>query len=218
MENNNNKQQETYNNEQQQITTDIDSRPQQQSTTTSNYSGEILQLERAEIVTLALSPTESEATLSLIGEVVISDHELPTFDINNEISCQTDLTMHNINGIEEDDRKFRSELYELRSKALNSKLNEQSFKDNEEKTIYYTGLPNFLVLMQVFHLCENYISTTSLTVLGTFEQFILVLMRLRLNLPLKDLAYRFGISQPTVSRIWNKWINVLYKRTQFLIQ
>ena len=95
MENNNNKQQETYNNEQQQITTDIDSRSQQQSTTTtttttSNYSGEILQQESAEIVTLALSPTESEATLSLIGEVVISDHELPTFDINNEISCQTD--------------------------------------------------------------------------------------------------------------------------------
>jgi hypothetical protein len=120
MENNNNKQQETYNNEQQQITTDIDSRPQQQSTTitTSNYSGEILQQENAEIVTLALSPTE--ATLSLIGEVVISDHELPTFDINNEISCQTDLTMENINGIEEDDRKLRSELYELRSKALNS--------------------------------------------------------------------------------------------------
>ena len=101
-----------------------------------------------------------------------------TFDINNEISCQTDLTMENINGIEEDDRKLRSELYELQSKALNSKLNEQSFKDNEEKTIYYTGLPNFLVLMQVFHLCENYIFTTSLTVLGKFEQFILVLMRL----------------------------------------
>ena len=219
MENNNNKQQETYNNEQQQITTDIDSRPQQQSTTrTSNYSGEILQQESAEIVTLALSPTESEATLSLIGEVVISDHELPTFDINNEISCQTDLTMENINGIEEDDRKLKSELYELRSKALNSKLIEQSFKDNEEKTIYYTGLPNFLVLMQVFHLCENYIFTTSLTMLGKFEQFILVLMRLHLNLPLKDLAYRFGILQPTVSRIWHKWIDVLYKRTQFFIQ
>jgi hypothetical protein len=208
MENNNNKQHETYNNEQQQITIDIDSRPQQQSTTTttttSNYSGEILQQESAEIVTLALSPTESEATLSLIGEVVISDHELPSFDINNEIICQTDLSMENINGIEEDDRKLRSELYELRSKALNSKLNEQSFKDNEEKTIYYTGLPNFLLLMQVFHLCENYISTTSLTVLGKFEQFILVLMRLRLNLPLKDLAYRFGISQPTVGPVHTK--------------
>ena len=84
--------------------------------------------------------------------------------------------------------------------------------------MYYTGLPNFLVLMQVFHLCENYVSTTSQSVLGKFEQFILVLMRLRLNLPLKDLAYRFGISPPTVSRIWHKWIHVLYKRTQFLIQ
>ena len=126
------------------------------------------------------------------------------------ISCQTDLIISDINGIEQDDQNLRSELYELRSKAMNSKLNEQSFKDNEEKVKYYTGLPNFLVLMQVFHLCENYVSTTSQFALGKFEQFILVSMRLRLNLPLQDLAYRFGISQPTVSRIWHKLIHVLF--------
>jgi hypothetical protein len=70
--------------------------------------------------------------------------------------------------------------------------------------------------MQVFHLCEPYVSTTSLTVLGKFEQLILVLIRLRPNLSLKDLTYRFKILQTTVSRIWHKWISVLYQRTNFL--
>ena len=57
-----------------------------------------------------------------------------------------------------------------------------------------------------------------MSVLGKFEQLILVLMRLRLNLPFKDLAFRFKISQITVSRIWHKVINILYTRLQFLIQ
>ena len=175
------------------------------------------QQQSEEILPLGLHPTEPEASLSLISDVVVCDGQQPTMDTEKEIGCQTDLIMDDINGIEKDDQNLRSELYELRSASKNLKLNEQSFKDNEEKMMHYTGLPNVLVLMQVFH-CENYVSTTSQSVLGKFEQFILVLMRLRLNLPLKDLAYRFGISPPTVSRIWHKWIPVLYKRTQFLIQ
>ena len=41
---------------------------------------------------------------------------------------------------------------------------------------------------------------------------------LRLNLPFKDLAYRFKISQPTASRIWHKIINIMHQRMKFLIQ
>ena len=89
-----------------------------------------------------------------VVDPVVFDDEHPTFDINNEISCQTDFIISDINGIKQDDENIRSELYELRSKAMNLKLNEQSFKD-EEKVKYYTELPNFLVLMQVFHLCKN---------------------------------------------------------------
>jgi hypothetical protein len=126
--------------------------------------------------------------------------------------------MDDIAGMQDGIQRLNCELYELRSKALDTGLSQQSFNDNNEKTKFYTGLPNFLVLMQVFQLCEPYISSTSLTVLGKFEQLILVLIRLRLNLSLKDLAYRFKISQPTVSRIWHKWISVLHQRTKFLIK
>ena len=37
----------------------------------------------------------------------------------------------------------------------------------------------------------------------------MVLMKLRLNVPLQDLAYRFDISLSTVSRIFSAWMTVM---------
>ena len=47
-------------------------------------------------------------------------------------------------------------------------------------------------------------------ILPPMEEFFLVLVRLRLGLLEDDLAYRFGVSQSTVSRIIITWINFLY--------
>ena len=44
------------------------------------------------------------------------------------------------------------------------------------------------------------------------DQLLLVLMRLRLGRLEMDLAFQFGISQPTVCRILTMWINFLYLR------
>ena len=46
--------------------------------------------------------------------------------------------------------------------------------------------------------------------LPPLEEFFLVLVRLRLGLLEQDLAYRFGVSQSTISRIVITWINFLY--------
>ncbi|XP_034072475.1 uncharacterized protein LOC117546303 isoform X2 [Gymnodraco acuticeps] len=134
---------------------------------------------------------------------VCSDHFI------RDAGCQTDLTMEDIERMEDVLRQNTTELGDLRTKALDTKFNQESFENNEEKTKFYTGLPNFLVLLQVFQLCEPYI---------TFEQFILVLLRLRLNLPLKDLAFRFNISLSTASRIWHKLIDILHESTEFIIE
>ncbi|KAI4801759.1 hypothetical protein KUCAC02_019630 [Chaenocephalus aceratus] len=107
-----------------------------------------------------------------------------------DAGCQTDLTMEDIERMEDVLRQNTTELGDLRTKALDTKFNQESFENNEEKTTFYTGLPNFLVLLQVFQLCEPYITCGPMSVLSKFEQFILVLLRLRLNLPLKDLAFR----------------------------
>ena len=42
-----------------------------------------------------------------------------------------------------------------------------------------------------------------------FQEFVLVLIKLRLNVPHQDLAYRFSISVTTVSRILSHWLLVM---------
>ena len=134
------------------------------------------------------------------------------------MSCQTDLTMDDIERIEDTLKETTVELSELRSKALDTEFSQEAFQKNEEKAKFYTGLPNSLVLKQIFELCEPYISLNSQSSLSKFQQLVLVLMRLRLNLPLKDLAYRFQVSLSTVCRIWHKLVNVLHQRLGFLIE
>ena len=41
------------------------------------------------------------------------------------------------------------------------------------------------------------------------DQFLLVLMKLRLAVPNQDLAYRFGINTSRVSQLFHKWIDVM---------
>lgn len=126
--------------------------------------------------------------------------------------------MDDIERMEEGLKNMTVEISELRAKTLDTEFTQEAFQKNEDKTKFCTGLPNFLILLQIFYLCEPYISASSLSALSKFQQLILVLMRLRLNLPLKDLAYRFKISPSTVSRIWHKMINVLHLRLGFLIE
>ena len=52
--------------------------------------------------------------------------------------------------------------------------------------------------------------------LPPLEEFFLTLVRLRLGLMEQDLAFRFGISQSTVSRITTTWINFIYLKLKEL--
>ncbi|XP_028403929.1 uncharacterized protein LOC114526517 [Dendronephthya gigantea] len=133
------------------------------------------------------------------------------------VECQTDISGDDLDALQKEVESMKNDLNDMRSKALESAFSKQSFEASPDKTKFYTGLPNYLVLMQVFGLCEPFISTTSQSALNKFEQFILVLLRLRLNLPLKDLGYRFNVSLSTVSRIWHKVITVMHQRVKFLI-
>ena len=53
--------------------------------------------------------------------------------------------------------------------------------------------------------------------LSKFHQVLLTLMKLRLNLEGKDLGYRFGIHESTVSKIFHSTIDIMYSALEFLI-
>jgi len=114
-------------------------------------------------------------------------------------------------------------------------------KNDDSAVRFYTGFPNFDILMDVFsHLLpklehithwrgsDTTVSTENVSdksrsskagpksKLSLLEEFVLVLMRLKVGLFLNDLADRFGISLAQSSKIFTTWINFLYHELPLL--
>ena len=130
--------------------------------------------------------------------------------------CQTVLTLEDLGANELNSRNVVTELNSLKAKLLKIEITKDGFYNNDEKTQFYTGLPDFLILMHVFIFVHSHVKSTSRNVLTQFQELVLVLMRIKLSLPLQDLAYRFDISVSTASRIFERWMEVLYTRLNFL--
>ena len=87
----------------------------------------------------------------------------------------------------------------------------QEYFDSSEKVRFYTGLPSYDVLLIVFQHVAPHVPRRA-KVLDSFQEFVMVLIKLRLNVPFQDLAYRFNISLSSVSRIFNSCITVMDAR------
>ena len=88
---------------------------------------------------------------------------------------------------------------------------------NNDAINLYTTLPNFKVLKAVFDHVYKTLPSDGVTKLSPFQEFMLVILKLRINPPLEFLAYQFRISPATVSRIFMKWLKQMDLRLQDLI-
>ena len=79
---------------------------------------------------------------------------------------------------------------------------EEEFRNDDKKVQFYTGLPSFDILNIVFHRIVPFVNRKS-QLLTSFEEFIMTIMKLKLNMPFEDLAYRFNVSVSTVSRTFH---------------
>ena len=85
-----------------------------------------------------------------------------------------------------------------------------SLVNDDDKVKYYTGLPSFEVLNPLIEFVSVGVPSSFLGgPSDVFEQIMMTFMRLRLNLGIRDLGYRFGVHESTVSRYFNKWLDVL---------
>lgn len=109
---------------------------------------------------------------------------------------------------------------------LNHGLCIENIADRKNLIQLYTGFPNY----STFNICFNFLgpsvhklcyemkksprqsSAGARRSLSPKNEFLLVLCRLRLHLLEEDIAFRFNISQTSVSRIFNTWINFLYHK------
>ena len=169
------------------------------------------------------------ASCSLNESIDLSDNINDDIDNHNkccqtenivlaEKCCQTDLDMAQLGRQQTYMQHITDELSSTKEQLLSTQLTEDSFRDHDDKTKCYTGIPSFSLLMHILNLIAPHIKRNTPNALCQFQEFLVVLIRLKLNSPLQDLAYRFHISVPTAHRVFDRWIHVMSVRLNFLIQ
>ncbi len=124
----------------------------------------------------------------------------------------------------------KMELLESEHSKVKETLNKKRYfriediEDSDKLISFYTGFVSYMVLNAFFEFLGPVVH--ELTYWGSKSEgcrkrlsmkvnpknhFFLVLVKLRLNLMLKDLAYRFGLSTSQTSRYLTTWICFLYQ-------
>ena len=106
---------------------------------------------------------------------------------------------------------------QLKLKLKSCRFTFRMLEGSDVKTKFYTGLPSWPVFLYVFTFVSRDLNARGNHALCLEDQFFLTLVKLRLNLLMEDIAYRFGISLSTASYTFSKWIDILFTRLQFLI-
>ena len=130
--------------------------------------------------------------------------------------------------------QLQEKITELEKKLAISQFRLCNIAADNQKVLFYTGFPDYATLKSCYDFLGpavnslNYWGSTGhgnstaernlgrTRTLPPLEEFFLLLVRLRLGLFERDLAYRFGISVSTVSRICITWVNFLYVKLKEL--
>ena len=113
--------------------------------------------------------------------------------------------------------EMKKELARTHEKLCAHTLDEESFRDNDEKVCLFTGIPKWEVLLVLLTYLKPQLSTASRRALTPFQQLLLTLMQLRLNLSGQDLVYWFNVHSSTVSCTFMYVIEVMCTRLKPLI-
>lgn len=106
---------------------------------------------------------------------------------------------------------------ELQEKLNSYQMKIEYFKNNDKKTLYYTGLPKFELLKTCINRLSPYIDQKEHNILEKSQVIILTLMKLRLGLQFTDLGYRFGVSKQTASRAFYSCVDVMYFKMKGMV-
>ena len=157
---------------------------------------------------------KEQAALALFD--LSTNADLPEQGPTLGLSTMTEQTKDDITGLEVECYRLRRENADLKVEIARHQMSDDYFTD-DSKVNYYTGLPSLKILMAIFDFVSPYVETSRST-LTEFQQFMLVLLKVRLNLDNQLIAFQFGIHASTVSRCFQKWIDVMYERLKPLVK
>ncbi|KAK8764108.1 hypothetical protein V5799_033283 [Amblyomma americanum] len=138
-------------------------------------------------------------------------------DCETGIAVQTDIKMGDIEALEKECVALNERLYASRNKNKLQELTEDGLKCRDVKVVFYTGMANFRILYALFNVLERFVSHNTNNCLLKFQEFLLFMMKLKLNLQVTDLASRFNVWDATVSRTFDKWLHTAYSRLKYQI-
>lgn len=154
--------------------------------------------------------TQTDLTMNDIATIEVDKQRLASdLELSSEQARQLEATLNSFNT---DNQRLATELRESEKQKEQLGITESSLRDDNGKVMFYTGVSNFSLLMAIFHFIEVVVNHTSQNSLAKFQEFVIFLMKLKWNFPLQDLAYRFGVSQSTASRILEKWLHASFWR------
>ena len=149
------------------------------------------------------------ATVEDVAEEATGTGEDSKNDSEGLLTSETaELSMEDIRYMERSSREV---------KVVHENVLTETLQCNVDAIKFYTGLPSYSLLKTVFDFVSPWDKHHN-SALPLFQQFLMTLVKLRLNLCDQDLAYRFGVSQSTVSRNFRKWIDIMYIRLKPTIQ
>lgn len=105
----------------------------------------------------------------------------------------------------------------LQKKINSYKIDLDFFRDDNRKTLYYTGLPKFVLLETLISKLVPFVNRKTGNTLSASQIIILTLMKLRLGLQFTDLGYRFGVSKQTASRAFYSCIHTMYFKMKGMV-
>ena len=185
-----------------------------------------------EIETKKLRLNDSGATVSSLTFTDVGNDFVPTtVQINqneesfadqkigpNEKTCQTEIKptreMCTQTSVPRNQKKYDAcsqtddfdYLFTSNKKVI--EFDEDYFTNSDDKVLFYTGLPSYHVLNFVFELVLPFVSRRSQG-LSPFQELVMIMIKLRLDVPFQDLAYRFNVSVSTVSRVFHSWLEAM---------
>lgn len=127
------------------------------------------------------------------------------------------LTEREIEELQCVNANLRREIERLNNRLINMNLAfEFKFIENsDEKVFLHTGLPSKDIFNFVFHIMERfdftYVMNWNVTKIPKKTQFLMTLIKLRMDLRYFDISQRFGFSEATVSNIFRTWILAMHE-------
>lgn len=163
--------------------------------------------------------------LARIGEPLLTEgeysiHELPDGQQADRNDIQVTVNVALIAWVE----ALEAENKALKKQASETKLyfRIENIENNDTLIRFYTGFANYEILLCFFEFlgpCDRLqywgfnkptTGRKRKTKLSSLNQLFLTLMKLRLNLPVKDLSYRFRISTVLISEYVTTWVCFMY--------